>query len=438
VLSSGGKPSQPSVPGQHYDLDRIWLCLSCILAGKVPLQAVPRLLAVFDGFYLLEPAEQVPQWTTSRLWLMRLGLGLLRQPVVKAPDWVWLIDHSVQLGRQRCLVVLGGRLSDMPPGGPLQRQDLRLLHLKIMPDPDMVSNHQELLEVLRRTGPPRAILSDHGADLRGGLRLLRQGEQLSTTLDIYDVKHRCALALQHRLEDDSRWAEFLSLIGKTRNSTKQTEWAFLLPPVQRSKSRYLNLGEMLRWATRTSWLLEHKPKALQEHGEIDRLQEKMGWLLDFADELQLWRGWYRVAARTEQAVRNLGLYKGADLDLKARLAAVSQEATSKAMAAEMVAFVRDQSKGLKQAERVPGSTQVLESCLGTMKELQKEQSRSGFTGLVLGLGALLGRVTKEVVAQVLARTPIKAVRRWCEQNIGQSLQSKRASVYRLAGVTDLG
>jgi hypothetical protein len=426
------------VPGGRYHLNRIWLCLSCILAGKVPLRAVPRLLQVFDSSYQLDKAEPTPDWTTSRMWLMRLGLDQLRQPVVKAPDWVWLVDHSVQLGRDRCLVVLGGRLSEMPRCGPLRREDLRLLHLKIMRDPDMVSNHKELLEVLRRTGPPRAILSDHGADLRGGLRLLREGEDLRGTLDVYDIKHRCALALQHRLEGDARWAEFLSLTGTTRNSTKQTEWAFLLPPVQRSKSRYLNLGEMLLWATRTSWLIEHKPKALLEHGDPDRLQQKMGWLLGFAQELQLWQSWYRLAARTEQAVRNLGLYKGAEADLKARLAPVAREGPGQAMAAELVAFVREQSGGLAEAERLPGSTQVLESCLGTLKALEKEQSRSGFTGLVLGLGALLGRVTKEAVRQALTHTPLKAVRRWCAGNIGASLQSKRGQVYRLVAVTDLG
>jgi hypothetical protein len=105
------------------------------------------------------------------MWLMRLGLGQLRQPVVQADDWVWLVDHSVQLGRDRCLAVLGGRSSELPCR-PLRREDLRLLHLKVMRDPDMVSNHRELLTVLGLTGAPRAILSDHGADLRGGLRLL--------------------------------------------------------------------------------------------------------------------------------------------------------------------------------------------------------------------------------------------------------------------------
>ena len=50
---------------------------------------------------------------------------------------------------------------------------------------------------------------------------------------------------------------------------------------------------------------------------------------------------------------------------------------------------------------MPGSTEVLESCFGTLKALEKDQSKGGFTGLVLGLGALLGKVTKEVVAAAL-------------------------------------
>jgi len=437
----GDQPSEPTVPGLHFDLDRVWLCLSYLLQGKVSLRAVPRLLEVFDSYYGLDQPDEIPDWTTSRMWLMRLGLGQLRLPVARADDWAWFVDHSVQLGRDRCLAVLGARLSQLRPG-PLRRADLRLLHLRVMRDPNMHSNHQELLGVLGLTGPPRVILSDHGADLRGGLRLLREGSALAgRTLDVYDIKHRCAVALKERLALDPRWADFLNAVGRCRNCAKQTEWAFLLPPVLRSMSRYLNLGELVRWAERTSWLVEHKPKGLLEHGSVARLEEKFGWLLDFGPQLQQWRHCYLVAARAEQAVRNLGLYRGVKDDVQSRLKLVVNEGPSKQMAAELVAFVAEQSKEVKGGERVPGSTQVLESCFGTLKALEKDQNRSGFTGLVLGLGALLGKLTKQVARQCLASTPIKAVRRWCEQNIGDSLQRKRGRIYglaRLDGATDLG
>ena len=77
---------------------------------------------------------------------------------------------------------------------------------------------------------------------------------------------------------------------------------------------------------------------------------------------------------------------------------------------------------------------VIEGCI--LKALEKDQSKGGFTGLVLGLGALLGKVTREGVAAALRSTPVKAVRNWCKRNIGASMQSKRQQAFRLAGVTN--
>lgn len=397
---------------------------------------MPRLCRVVDARDgLAGPDDNVPDWTTSRTWLMQLGLSQLRQPVVEADDWVWMVDHSVQLGRDRLLAVLGGRLGELPQGAPLRRCDLRLLHLAIMRDPDMNSNRDELLEVARRTGVPRVLLSDHGADLRGGIRLLGEslGPKAARMLNLHDVKHRTALALKHRLEGCPRWAEFLGRVGSTRNALKQTEWAFLLPPVLRSKSRYLNVGELVPWACRLSWLIEHEPKALLEHGCAEKLRQKMGWLLGFGADLRLWQSWYLVAARTEEVIRNRGLYRGVEQNLDVRLSGLVKDETSRQMAGELRAFVAEQSARLSVEERVPGSTEVLESCFGTLKALERDQSKGGFTGLVLGLGALVGKVTKQTVAAALRSTPVKAVRNWCQQNVGTSMQSKRQQAFRLAG-----
>lgn len=401
------------------------------------MRSVPRICQVVDAEKGLA-GQPLPDWTTSRMWLMQLGLARLRQEVTATDDWYWLVDHSVQLGRDRLLVVLGARLSEMPPPGQcLRRQDLQLLHLAVMADPNMHTNHQELVKVMARTGRPRVLLSDHAADLKGAVRLLREGlGSPAGMLDIHDVKHRAALALKHRLQDDGRWKEFLSQVGQSRNGAKQTEWSFLLPPVLRTKSRYLNLGELVPWAWKTARLVRTAPAALLEHGTVERLREKFGWLSDFEADLRVWNGWYRVAARTEEVVRTRGLYRGVENNLQVRLSGLVKDETSRDMAGEMTAFVKEQSARLKEGERVPGSTEVLESCFGTLKQLEKDQSRSGFTGLVLGLGAFLGNITKEAVAKAFDSTPVKAVRTWCDRNIGISLQAKRRQAYRLAGVTN--
>ena len=37
----------------------------------------------------------------------------------QADDWVWIIDHTVQLGQEKCLLILGVRLRDLPWAGEI-------------------------------------------------------------------------------------------------------------------------------------------------------------------------------------------------------------------------------------------------------------------------------------------------------------------------------
>ena len=60
--------------------------------------------------------ETAPDWSTGRLWLLRIGLAALLRPKVVAEDWVWMIDHSIQIGQCKCLVILGiGRAASRGP-----------------------------------------------------------------------------------------------------------------------------------------------------------------------------------------------------------------------------------------------------------------------------------------------------------------------------------
>jgi hypothetical protein len=46
-----------------------------------------------------------------RLWLLRLGLYHLDRPQERADDWMWIVDHTLQLGDRKCLIIVGIRQS---------------------------------------------------------------------------------------------------------------------------------------------------------------------------------------------------------------------------------------------------------------------------------------------------------------------------------------
>jgi hypothetical protein len=76
--------------------------------------------------------EIAPHWTTGRLWLLRVGLAALLRLKPIAADWVWMVDHSIQIGQTKCLVILGIRLCDLPVGRALCHEDMELIALEPM------------------------------------------------------------------------------------------------------------------------------------------------------------------------------------------------------------------------------------------------------------------------------------------------------------------
>jgi len=53
---------------------------------------------------------QTPAWSSGRLWVWRLGYDKLSRPKAQADDGVWIVDHTVQIGQEKCFVMVGVRL----------------------------------------------------------------------------------------------------------------------------------------------------------------------------------------------------------------------------------------------------------------------------------------------------------------------------------------
>ncbi len=94
-----------------------------------------------------------------RTWLLRLGVDAIEEPLERADDWIWMLDHSNQIGQDKVLCVLEIRALQLPePGTALQHEHMRVL--KIQPGTqwkteDMTKVYQELAE---QYGPPRAVV----------------------------------------------------------------------------------------------------------------------------------------------------------------------------------------------------------------------------------------------------------------------------------------
>jgi hypothetical protein len=375
----------------------------------------------------------VPHYTSVRLWLLRVGLHKLNRPKEQASDWVWIIDHSNQIGTERCLLILGVRVSQLPLPGkdyPLRLEQMEPIEL----EPVAVSDKQVVFRQLEasavKCGVPCAIIDDHGGDVAGGVQLFREAHP--ETIEIYDITHKSACMLKVRLENDEQWKAFAANAGKTKCNIQQTEWAFLVPPSQRSKARFMNLGTLIAWGAKTLAIVDNPGPEVLQHGTQERLQEKLGWLRQFREPLRVWSEMERTIDVTVDFVRTQGLYREAAKDLRKRLRKLTVGPSARGLGKDLVQFVADQARQVRPGERLPACSEVIETCFGKFKAMEREQAKGGFTGLLLALAACVAERTQDVVHEALQKTKTKDVIAWIKTKLGTTVGSKRRAAYRAA------
>lgn len=321
------------------------------------MSAVTKTLA----FFFPEQARQglIPHATSGRLWLLRLGYFKLHVPLEQADDWILLADHAIEIGKHRFLGIIGVRLSDLPPPGEcLKLSDMRPVALLPVESSSQEKVHQQLETVAVETGiVPRAILSDEGSDLAGGIDRFCQAHPETTRYR--DLPHMAARLLKKRLEKDQRWKDFIKQATQTKFETVQTELAFLVPPRLRSKARYMNLQGMLKWAVKVLAVLDDPSLVAPSFCTLDRLNTKFQWLREYRADVELWSSWLALTDAALEIVRCHGYGSSTSDRVQQALTELSDTPEKELLKTELVEIVNAESSKARQDTRIPGSTEIL-------------------------------------------------------------------------------
>ena len=503
--------------------------LTLVLQAAVSLRGAAAIFAHLPRLSY-DPQGDWPSPGTIQMWLLRLGLDALQQPLEQADDWAWLADHTVQIGKTKCLLIVGVRLSKWRElGGELTHHDLSVIALEPVEHSDGETVHRQLEAAVSRTGLPQMIASDHGSDLKKGIAAFQ--EQHPQVTGCYDIAHKVALLLKKILEGDARWAEFTQQCGQAKSRLQQTSLAHLIPPPIKPKARYMNADRQVHWGLRVLQMLDRRaisspdtvdgqhivvnetaetsstsmvslntepimdslaavseatsldtvdvPDTVDVEGvvvnettetsaestvsfdtelimdavaavseaaslddvepdsEVDlskdppvkvldsQLREKFGWVRTFAESLASWSRLMVIAAITRHYVRHQGYHADAAEQLQRELSPHRGDVLGDQLIDQVCSFVAEQSTLAAPGERILGSTEILESLIGKGKRLEGQQSKGGFTKMVLSLAAATVAPTVERLKTALERTLTKHVLRWTRTHIPISLQAQR-------------
>lgn len=400
--------------GGQFSLTIVRLALDLVLQAGASMRGAAAGLSLIAMRLGLDVA--MPSFGALRSWILRLGCYALTCPLPSG-EWVWLIDHTVQIGPCKLLVIVGCPLAKVPLGErPLQQSDLHLVGMSLMEHSTKEAVAAELEKAVLRTGVPRQIASDQGADLNGGVKLFQQ--EHAEIAQVHDLAHQAANVLKQRWSKDERWSQFVSRLAQTGAKLRQTREAHLLPPTVRAKSRFMNVGPTLRFAGRVLKLLDTgTPSA--------RTEEHYGWLRDYREALTGWTSEQAVAESAVQHVRTHGVNRDTAATLDGVWSTINVTPGARDVAARLRTAVRTEGAQAKVGETLVGSTEVLESTFGKLKRLEGSYADDGFTGLSLALGAILGERTEDQVKEALEAVPKKAAEGRVHRLLGTTVQMFR-------------
>jgi hypothetical protein len=342
---------------------------------------------------------------TIRHWLHRLGCYLLQRPVERRDDWVVFIDHTMERGAARCLLVLGMPLERWQQhGGALTHADVQVLMVEVVEHSTGAVVQAQLQRLVARIGVPAQIVSDHGGDLAKGIELLRQTHP--RVVDTYDVSHKLACLLKAELEPDPRWQEFLRQAGRTRALLQQAKGGLPRPPALRTKARYQNLEGLMAWGES---ILKWDHPGLAERLGTQRgsspaeaqqwFDQTVGWVREFAVELASWRGLLTLIETTRREINQEGLHLASGHALEPLLAASDNR--GRQFATRICDFVKEQGSRIPSGRRYVGCSDVIESIFGKYKSYLERSPTPSLGGNVVLFPLFVTRVTAELVGQAL-------------------------------------
>jgi hypothetical protein len=89
---------------------------------------------------------------------LRLGLGLLKQVKPISTPWLAIIDHSIDIGTKKALVVLRVNVAALSQrGAAIQLEDCECIGLKVCERVNGESIARDLEEIFNQAGKPKRL-----------------------------------------------------------------------------------------------------------------------------------------------------------------------------------------------------------------------------------------------------------------------------------------
>lgn len=389
-----------------------------MLSAKMKTSSSFRSLSkVFVAFNLyLDIERSTPSFSTAMLWVKKIGYNQLQFPKEKAKDWIIIVDESIGIGQEKVLVVLGIRRSNIDFTRPLKLQDMKPIVVKSKENWTGQDIAVELKIVKGQLGTIIYAVTDACSSLKKGLREAGINH-------VYDITHAIAIALERLYKNDNNFKNYAYLAGQMRFKLCCSKHAHLIPPNQRSKSRFLNLDIISKWGMKALLALESNDISQEEREQLQWVKENEAFIIEM-NRLML------IIEDISVLLKKEGLSKQTKLKCISILKNC-KDGKLKQFKEDILNYLKENMKQIsKRKEKLLCCSDIIESTFGRYKNELSKNPMSGITDLVLIIPALTSNLTASAVNAAIDNCSVKDIEEWKRNNLCNSLLAKRRAVFK--------
>jgi hypothetical protein len=350
------------------------------------------------------------------LWVKKLGYYCLSEEKEKADDWILIFDESIGIGKETMLLILGIRLSKIDFTRPLTTHDMTPLVVKSKESWTGEAISAEIEYCKQQLGKIIYATTDGGSTLKKALRL-------SGIPHIYDVTHAVAVMLEKLYKTDETFIKITKDMGVMRLKLCCSQYAHIMPPNQRSKSRYLNLEIISQWCIKIINLLDNT-RIKQEERE---LLSWVGELKSFIFEMQ---NIINAVEKTSVILKHNGLNQKTYNACLKILKSVPESTKQKIFTSLFIEYLdNNMNKRSSSKETLMCTSDIIETIFGRYKNELNQNPANGITDMALIIPAMTSDLNKDVIMKAIDKYNVKQIKEWQKENLCDSLSAKRYNFF---------
>lgn len=194
---------------------------------------------VFEGLL-----GRIPCYNSIENWVKKCGLHVYETASEPLQDtqYAQIVDESMMIGSEKLLVTMG--IPAQHQGRPLSCTDVNLLSIAAAESWSGEGVEKELKKAAAKVGhDPDYVVSDNASIMKKGVRCAGFNHH-------HDISHSLGMFLEREYKGEPDFVKYLKLMSESKSKHNMKKIAYLLPPTQRTISRFLNLSDWVKWSSK--------------------------------------------------------------------------------------------------------------------------------------------------------------------------------------------